>query len=82
MNVIYILAMLGLILVSGGNGEVIQGAVLGSQAMAQQAQINFTRHNEIEADRVGIRTLSAAGYDPQGMSDFFEKMGNTSRANG
>jgi len=82
MNVIAMLAMLGLILVSGGNGQVITGAVMGAQGMAAQAQINFTRHNEIEADRVGIRTLSASGYDPQGMADFFEKMGQTSRANG
>jgi len=82
MNVLAMLAMLGLILASGGNGEVIQGAVVGSQAIAAQAQINFTRHNEVEADRVGIRTLSAAGYDPKGMAEFFEKMGQTSRANG
>ena len=82
MNILAMLAMLGLILASGGNGEVIQGAVMGSQAIAAQAQINFTRHNEVEADRVGIRTLSAAGYDPQGMADFFDKMGKTSRASG
>ncbi len=82
MNVIALMAMLGLILVSGGDGNVISGAVLGAQGVAVQAQINFTRHNEIEADRVGIRTLSAAGYDPQGMADFFEKMGQTSRVNG
>jgi len=82
MNVLAMLAMLGLILASGGNGEVIQGAVMGAQAVAAQAQINFTRHNEIEADRVGIRTLSAAGYNPQGMADFFEKMGQTTRSNG
>lgn len=82
MNVLTMLAMLGLILASGGDGQVIQGAVMGSQAVAAQAQINFTRHNEVEADRVGIRTLSAAGYDPQGMADFFDKMGQTSRANG
>ncbi len=82
MNVLAMLAMMGLILASGGNGEVITGAVLGSQAVAQQASINFTRHNEIEADRVGIRTLAATGYDPQGMADFFSKMGQTNRANG
>ena len=82
MNILAMLAMLGLILASGGNGEVIQGAVMGSQAIAAQAQINFTRHNEVEADRVGIRTLSAAGYDPQGMADFFDKMGKKSRASG
>ena len=82
MNAIALLAMMGLILASGGNGEVITGAVLGSQAVAQQAQINFTRHNEVEADRVGIRTLAATGYDPQGMADFFTKMGQSSRSNG
>jgi predicted Zn-dependent protease len=82
MNVIAMLAMLGLILASGGDGQVVTGAVMGAQAAAAQAQINFTRHNEVEADRVGIRTLAAAGYDPQGMADFFSKMGQTSRANG
>ncbi len=66
MNVLAMLAMLGLILASGGNGEVIQGAVMGAQAMAVQAQINFTRHNEVEADRVGIRTLSARRLRPAG----------------
>jgi predicted Zn-dependent protease len=82
MNIIAMLAMLGLILASGGDGQVVTGAVMGAQAAAAQAQINFTRHNEVEADRVGIRTLAAAGYDPQGMADFFSKMGQTSRANG
>lgn len=82
MNILAMLAMLGMIMASGGNGEVITGAVLGAQAVAAQAQINFTRHNEIEADRVGIRTLSASGYDPQGMADFFDRMSQTSRANG
>jgi len=82
MNILAMLAMMGLILASGGNGDVITGAVMGTQAAAAQAQINFTRHNEVEADRVGIRTLAASGYDPQGMADFFEKIGQTSRANG
>ena len=82
MNIIAMLAMMGLILASGGDGQVITGAVMGAQAASAQAQINFTRHNEVEADRVGIRTLAAAGYDPQGMADFFSKMGQTSRANG
>jgi len=82
MNILSMLVMMGLILAAQGNGEAITGAVMGAQAAAQQAQINFTRHNEIEADRIGIRTLVASGYDPQGMPDFFEKMGHSSRANG
>ncbi|GAB4189184.1 MAG: M48 family metallopeptidase [Wenzhouxiangellaceae bacterium] len=68
------LAMLGLILASGGSGEVAQAAVIGSQAASIQSQINFTRQNEYEADRIGIATLAAAGYRPQGMAGFFEKM--------
>ena len=46
-----------------------------SQALAAQRQINFTRSNEHEADRVGIELLSGAGFDPNGMSSFFEKLG-------
>ncbi len=82
MNILAMLAMMGLILASGGDGNIVTGAVVGAQAVAAQAQINFTRHNEVEADRVGIRTLAAAGYDPQGMADFFGKMSQTNRANG
>ena len=54
MNILAMLAMMGLILASGGDGNIVTGAVVGAQAVAAQAQINFTRHNEVEADRVGI----------------------------
>jgi predicted Zn-dependent protease len=82
MTIPLTLAMLGLILVGGGSGEAIQGALMGTQAAALQAQINFTRQNEAEADRIGIGTLAAAGYNPIGMAEFFEKMGRISRAMG
>ena len=76
------LAMLGLVLAGGGSGEAIQGAVIGGQAAAAQAQIFFTRQNEYEADRIGIGTLSRAGYDPIGMAEFFEKMSRITRSMG
>ncbi len=82
MTIPLALAMLGLILVGGGSAEAIQGALLGGQAAAAQAQINFTRQNESEADRIGIQTLSRAGYDPIGMAEFFGKMGRITRAMG
>jgi predicted Zn-dependent protease len=82
MTIPIALAMLGLILVGGGSGEAIQGALLSGQAAAQQASIYFTRQNEYEADRIGISTLSRAGYDPTGMAEFFEKMGRLTRAMG
>ncbi|MEE8339681.1 MAG: M48 family metalloprotease [Xanthomonadales bacterium] len=82
MTIPLALAMLGLILVGGGSAEAVQGAMIGAQAAAQQASIYFTRQNETEADRIGIRTLSRAGYDPVGMVEFFEKMGRMTRAMG
>ncbi len=34
----------------------------------------FSRQDELEADTLGIRYADRAGYDPQGMVSFFEKM--------
>jgi beta-barrel assembly-enhancing protease len=56
------------------SGDAMTGVVTASQAMAAQRQINFTRSNEHEADRVGMDVLSSAGFDPSGMSTFFEKL--------
>jgi predicted Zn-dependent protease len=82
MTIPIALAMLGLVLAGGGGGEAIQGALIGGTAALQQAQINFTRQHEAEADRIGIKTLSQSGYDPNGMVTFFEKMDRVTRAGG
>lgn len=82
MTIPIALGMLGLILAGGGGGEAIVGALTTGSAMQQQAYINFTRANEAEADRIGIRTLAMAGYDPEGMADFFERMNRINRAAG
>ena len=75
------LLMLGAIAAGAatGNGDALQAGVLGTQAAAAQLQINFTRHNEHEADRIGIQTLAKAGFDPIGMADFFGRMQRISR---
>ena len=75
--------MLGAILVGvvGGDSDVIQAGVAVAQGTAAQQQINFTRANEYEADRVGISALADAGFDPYGMASFFDVMSRqTSRA--
>ena len=82
MTIPIALAMLGLVLAGGGSGDAIQGALIGGSAAIQQAQINFTRQHEAEADRIGIKTLSQAGYDPNGMAAFFEKMDRVTRSAG
>jgi beta-barrel assembly-enhancing protease len=58
-----------------GSSDAAMGGVAMAQGAAMQQQINFTRANENEADRVGMSFLAAAGFDPYGMPDFFETMG-------
>jgi len=60
--------------VAGGDADVAQAGMAVAQGTALQSQINFTRSNEYEADRIGIAALDAAGYDPHGMASFFEVM--------
>jgi len=66
--------MLGAIVAAaaGAGGDVVQGAMSVAQGSSAQQQINFTRSNEYEADRVGIEALAEAGFDPLGMATFFE----------
>jgi len=59
---------------AGGSSDVMQAGMAVAQGTAAQAQINFTRSNEHEADRVGISALADAGFDPYGMASFFDVM--------
>jgi len=56
------------------SGEAAMGVATAAQAAAVQRQINFTRSNELEADRIGMSVLSDAGFNPAGMAGFFEKL--------
>ena len=56
----------------GGGPAAIEGGVMAAEGMGAQMQINFTREQEYEADRVGMTYLSHAGFDPLGMPNFFE----------
>lgn len=77
-----LLGSLALALAASGTGDGSQAAMVGGMALLQQRQINFTRDNESEADRVGIQTLAKAGFDPVGMADFFAKLGAIYRTQG
>ena len=57
-------------------------ALTAASAAGMQHQINFTRANEKEADRVGIQTLADAGFDPYGMPGFFERLQKNSKLYG
>jgi len=61
------------------NADLGAATAAGIQAATLQRQINFTRENEKEADRIGIVTLATAGFDPYAMPGFFERMARASR---
>lgn len=58
----------------GGSGDAPMAVLAGGQGLLAQKQINFTRKDEIEADRAGIQTLANAGFNPDAMADFFQHM--------
>ncbi|GAB4172241.1 MAG: M48 family metalloprotease [Wenzhouxiangellaceae bacterium] len=81
-----LLATFGLVLAGSMagklDGDVAAGVLSSGVGLAQQAQINYTRQNEAEADRIGIQLLARAGYDPNGMASFFETLNQRLRALG
>jgi len=76
-------ALLAAILVGSlAGGDAGMATAIGIQAAVQQQQINFTRQNEKEADRIGIDIMEQAGFDPRAMPTFFSRMGRANRAYG
>ncbi|MEO6925066.1 MAG: M48 family metalloprotease [Rhodanobacter sp.] len=70
------LVLLGAIAAGAGShsGDAPMAVLAGGQGLLAQKSINFTRKDEIEADRAGIQTLAKAGFDPNAMADFFQRM--------
>jgi beta-barrel assembly-enhancing protease len=66
-------------LAAGANSQVGGAAIVGSSAVAAQAQLNFSRDMEREADRVGFGVLTGAGFDGHGFVSMFDKMQQASR---
>ena len=66
---------------AGGNsgGQAAAAIGMGSQAAMIQSQLNYSQDAEREADRVGLQTLAAAGFDPKGMEGFFERLQSSNR---
>ncbi len=78
-----VLAALIAAIVLGANGNELGQAALASIAGGTaQLGINFTRANEKEADRLGIKMLNNAGFDAHSMASFFGQMYKESRLYG
>ena len=59
-----------------------QGAAARGVSIAMQAaQLAYARDNELAADRLAVKYLKAAGFDPRGMLGFLEKLREVDRNN-
>jgi predicted Zn-dependent protease len=73
------LGVLGAIL---GNGTGAQLARLGGALFANGLLLRYSRQAESEADGVGARIMYLAGYNPQAMAQFFQKLQREGGARG
>ena len=67
-------AIITAIILGKGNSQLSEAAIASAAAGSVQYQLNFTRENEKEADRIGLQILANAGFDPRDMPTFFERM--------
>ena len=54
--------------------------MMGTEGLAIQRQLNFSRDAEREADRVGLQILKGTNYDTSGMVAFFGRLQTASRS--
>jgi predicted Zn-dependent protease len=72
-------AIAAAILFGRARPDLATGAMAAAQAGAIQTSLSYSRDFEREADRIGLQTLEAAGYDPRAMAAFFEKLQRSTR---
>lgn len=66
--------VLASILIASANPEGGVAALTGTIGAQAQAQLNFSRRNEEEADRIGMQTLVSANRDPRAMPQMFSRL--------
>ncbi|MFK8021954.1 MAG: M48 family metalloprotease [Pseudomonadales bacterium] len=74
------LALLGsMVIAATAGGDAGMAALSATQALSLQSRLNFSRQNELEADRLGMQTMARAGMDPNDVPAMFERMQRASR---
>lgn len=59
---------------AAGGADAGMAVAHGGEAIIERKLLSFSRAHEQEADRVGLKTLAAAGMDPDGMARMFGRM--------
>lgn len=66
--------VLASILIASADPQGGAAALTGTIGAQAQAQLNFSRRNEEEADRIGMQTLVASERDPRAMPQMFARL--------
>ena len=69
-----IAGLVGSVALAVVNPQAGMAALQTTLGLKMQSAINYTRDNEFEADRIGLRLLYNAGFDPNAMASFFQKL--------
>lgn len=64
------LQILQLATLAARQGEALRGMSVAMQA----AQLAYAREDELEADRLGVKYMNAAGFDPRAVLTFLQKL--------
>jgi predicted Zn-dependent protease len=59
---------------SASSGDMASAAIASAQGISIQTQLNYTRENEYEADRIGFQRLAKAGFDTHAMATMFQRL--------
>ena len=70
------------VLVSRVNSDLLNDPQTGQvrQDQGRVAIASFSRAQELEADRISVRTVAKAGFDPYGPTRFLQSLGRSSQA--
>ncbi|HWX76133.1 MAG TPA: M48 family metalloprotease [Candidatus Acidoferrales bacterium] len=71
---ISVLGLLGAVLAARSGASGAQAAAVLGQGIAVTRQIAYTRQLEMEADTLGLKYMTEAGYDPHAMVSFQKLM--------
>lgn len=80
LNIASIAAIIAGVLLGGG-GTTSEAIAAMSMATAEAYTLKYTREMETDADQTGLHTMVKAGYDPNGMIAFFNKIHKMSLIN-
>ena len=67
------------ILAARSDAQLSQGAIAAAAAAPLQSQLNYSRDNEREADRIGLQIVQKSDYDVHAVPVFFERLQRASQ---